>query len=354
MSQYGDWRVSMFGRDGVQLEQLDCAFGYAAAMNKIGSGSLTLSRFDPKCRESLLKVSHFVVFEHERLADWGGVLSFEGVEDWNGKGELTLKPFASEYQFSRRRGPLYNKTDIMLDLRAPIGEAFKRVIGFANMEEDTRIREGKIYNGSRETLVKLRDAMCDKVVADIVKKSGFDYWLEPGRDANNRLVFYANLLERRGTNNGYALQEGVNLETPSGSFYRRDGKLINDVALRNNGAEDGGLIRKVATNDASRGEFGLWQAAQTINTDAELYLANYAEQIVLENSQPRQVFMLTAIESPQSPDTFSHIRLGDVVHVSLYSVGFWYGTNGADADVRIMSVEYSTRENKAMLTVETV
>lgn len=354
MGAYGDYRVSIFGRDGVGLDELDCAFTFGMAMNKTGTSELRISNREAKCRKSLLKTGNLVLFEHARLGDWGGVFSFESGEEWTGNNELVLKPYSAEYQLSRRRGPLYNKKDYMLDLTGPIGEAFRTVLGFANAEEDTRIRPGRIYGGARKTLVQLRDARCDKVMEKIVKKSGFDFWMEPGRDEHNRLIFLANLVERRGDTTGYALQEGINLETPTGTFYRRDGRLVNDMAVRNNGAEDGGLIRKVAFDEASRNEYGLWQDASTVNTDSELMVQVTADDTVRENAWPREVFKLTAIETPESPDTFARIHLGDVVHVSLHSVGFWYNTTGVDADVRIMAMEYSTVENKVILTSEVV
>lgn len=359
MSAYGDWRISVFDRYGVYLTELDCPFNCIWSLNEVGIANMTISRYDEKCLRRYLEFGNHILFEHARLGDWGGIILPDDGRDWSGDGTITIRARSAEYNFYRRRAPLKDgagKNGLYWGGRP--GALFGRIIDHMNKRADTRVRKGRIDKGGLPLLIQLRmlqwSKHLEKIIARTNRRRGGDYWLAPSRDKSGRLIFVANFAQRRGRTEKYHLQEGVNIETPDGQFYREDGELINDMGVLASESDGTNYVAGFAQSAASQKLYGLFEGSDAITTDSPAQAEIVALARVTEKAYPRETFILVAIETPESPDTFKRIRVGDDISVHLFSVGFWYGLFGVDADVRITSVEYDTEENKAMLTVENI
>ena len=355
MSYGGDYRVSVYDRFGVYLAELDCAFHCIWALNEAGSANFTLSRFDPKCTERICRFGNYVVFEHARLGDWGGLILPHDGRDWSGDGFIKMRARSAEFNFSRRRAPLYDAQDGLF-WAGTAGDLFERIINHMNFKSDTRVRPGDIRKGGITMIVGLRLAMWDRGIAQLIKRTnrrmGGKIWLEPMRGENGRLIFKANFLLTRGENAGYVLKEDINIETPSGQFFREDGVLINDIAVMSSESDGANFQVEYYEDQDSIGEYGLFEGSDSITSDNEDAIQKYARDQVKQGSEPNRVFELLAIETTESPDTFAHIRPGDIANVDLYSVGFWFGRFGVNSRISIDSIEYDTEEDKAILVVE--
>jgi hypothetical protein len=353
MSGYGDYRVIVYDRRGFPLEELDVSFHCIWSMNEQGTAALALSmRTDPKCRESLLRFGNLVEFQHARLGGWAGPIVPSDGMDWNGTGEMLVRMRSGEYQFARRRAPFINWEDRTMGLSGRVGDVVEKLIAWGNWAQDTRLRPNNLHSSKKIMAVPLFDAMINTLIDKLTERRKMYLWAEPARDENNLLIMNVNMVELTDEPPVYVLQEDINLETPSGMVYRRDGELINDVMVRNDPEVDGGLIRRQAQDFVSQDEYGLWQGESSLSTDEEFLVQWMADSIVEAQSEPLKKLTLIAIETPESPDTFAHIRVGKTVRVIMHSVGFWHGTTGLDEEAQIVSMEYDTDENKVMVVVE--
>jgi len=272
---------------------------------------------------------------------------------------MMIKLRSGFIQFSKRRTPLFNVEDSSLYLNTSASDAMRRLIAWANAPEDTRLRAYDVDNVPFHVMVKLQGVMMNEAVSAMLAKrrNSMMAWTESGRDDSNHLVFNVSLYPSTfGRYSGYVLEEDINLETPSSIFARYIGAgLANDVMATNMGETDGGYLRENSIDPVSIGENGLYQATEQLSTDSSDALKLVADSNLKLRSWPKYQLLLTAVETPESPDTFAHLRVGKVVRVLLHSVGFQRSRNkGVDTKVIIKSIEYSSIENKVMLTADTL
>ncbi len=356
MSEYGDYRVTVFDRNGVPLAELDVEFHCVWADNEQGPGDFVISaRYDPKCAPHIIKPGNYVVFDHAHHGSWGGVIMPHDDISLSGNGELTVRMREASIQFARRRAPLYNFEGGNIVLQGPASAVLKTMIHWCNLKQDTRLREGDINAGDKQTQLKLVNAMWSDLLDKFIKRNKVRVWTEPARDEQNLLIFKVNAAKRAVTNPDayYPLQEDINIETPSGEFYRRGNELKNDILYMNEAADDGGYLEYIAEDSPSQEEYGLWQWTETFGTDEAAALEEMATSELEKNSQLREKPILTAIESEESPDTFLHLRNGARIRVLIHSVGLWYGDRGASVFGNIATREVSTSQGKrCILTAE--
>jgi hypothetical protein len=187
----------------------------------------------------------------------------------------------------------------------------------------------------------------------VQKRSGVDWWFEPNIATDGRLTFLAHLAPIRGQSSMYALQEGINIESPSDTFMIEGGRALeNDMVISGEGATVEARPRGMALSQGSIDTFGLWQNSDSSEAQTPATLTSQAQERVSVNGFPQKRFKLSAFESPERTDTFVHINMGDVVALHLTSVGFYAGQNGYDGACRIISREYDTDINKVILVHE--
>lgn len=355
MSDYGDSRVRIYNGFGFPLAELDVPFLATWSMNEQGTGEFNISaRFDAKARRDLLLPGNLVTFEHARLGKWGGVIVPHDGMDWLGTGELTVRMRDAMFQFARRRAPLFNYEDQRLGLNGPMAQVVSRLVAYANTEEDARLRDGNLQDNGRTGGTLLNDMMISDLIAKAAKRTRAYIYTEPSFDETNLLIFNVNmvpLIELAGSDY-YTLQEDINLETPSGMFYREDGELANDLIVRNDAEEDGKLVRLKREDLSSIRLYYRWQGVRYHSIEEEGAMKLLADRDIVESASLKRKVALTAIESPESPDTFAHLRVGRRVRVILHSVGFYYAETGVDLTAQIVSMEYDSEERRCALIVE--
>jgi hypothetical protein len=344
------YRLRVFDRQGVSKADIDATFHCIWTDLGLGSAFFTMSTNDPKCTQENLQFGNYVLFEHAELGNWAGVIAPHNQRRWNGNKQVTIPVMAAEYQFSRRRAPAAGS------YTGTAGTLFLQFCRWANQAEDALIRYGGyIWGGGPTSPIDATGQMLDAAMATVIAASPVSWWFDPQIDSKSgRLIFNANLAPRRGSNKGYILKEGFNIETPAGDFYVEDGDLVNDEAVLGAGAAISARPAGIALSPLSIGKYGLWQGIDTVSSSYTGTAQNMADGRIATSAEPSQKFMLTALESEESPDTFQKIGVGDIVTVDLFSIGFYHGSNGVQANARIISREYSTEENKVILVNEVV
>lgn len=347
-----DQRLSVYSRKGILLDRLQATFTFSESLNEIGTAEFTMAISDPKCTERNLSFGNYILFEHARLGSWGGVIAPHNGQDWNSDDTITTRCLSAEYQFSRRRAPLHDlKSKIRGAIEGTEGQIMKCLIRYANMQEDTLLRPGRLFMGGPTRRTKLAYAMLNDLVAQILKRSELQFWVTPYKDGGE-LRFGVNLLEVRGRDRGYVMRERINMELPSGQHHRRDVEMINDALVL---AEGGDAPLKPTgqwVNQVSVNKYGLWQGVDSVPGDNTAWAESRAKDIVWQSGMPKDKDKVIAIESEESPTTFANIGLGDLVTIKKDSVIFYGGKKSYSKKKQIVAREYDSDSKKCVLTME--
>lgn len=348
-----DDRLTVYDRTGARLDTLKASFQFTEALNEFGQAEFTLAISDSKCTERNLNFGNYILYEHARLGEWTGVIAPNNGQGSNFDDTITSRCFSAEFQFNRRRAPL-NDVDaggLLGFIHGTEGEILERLIGYANLKEDALLRPGNIWKGGETRMVQLRYAMLNEPLDQVIKRSGLQFWVTPYFE-KHLLRFAVHLQPARGTDTGYTLRERINMEMPGGEHHRRDGALVNDTVT---GSKEGGPDSiGEAADAASRNKYGLWEGNEYVEGDSQALAQARADAMIAAQAEVQEKDQVIAIESVESPDTFQHIGLGDVVGVQKNSVRFYDSAERYFAQGRIVSREWSNAANKCILNLEKV
>lgn len=349
-----DYRLSIFNRQGWKTAEIDATFHCIWTMAPtIGTAYYTMSTSDPKCTFENCAPGRYVLFEHNDLGNWGGVICTHNQRRWNGEKQITIPIMAAEYQFNRRRAGAGSGFD------GNTGTIFKEFCRTANSAEDALIRfNGAIWGGGGQAgVADPKNAMLSDIMAQLANDAGVDWWFDPViNPLNGRLNFNACLSPKRGRSNNYVLKEGFNLENISGDFFVEEGDIVNDNFVTGVAARNGDTPKKQSIYTPSINQYGLWQNSESSTSSDEGPVQAQADATVNAKNQPVGKFMLTALKSVECPDTFQHLRTGDTYNLDINTVSFYNNgnQNGIDARTRVLSREYSTDEDKVVLVGQNI
>lgn len=347
-----DQRLSIYNKKGVLRDRVSATISTTESLNDFGSAEFEMARRDPKSTAGNLHVGNYILFEHARLGNWGGVIASDSGQDWDDSDVIMTRALSAEYQFWRRRAPLYDPTSrISGSIVGTYGTLMKLLIRYANSKEDSLLRPGRIFMGEDKALIKLRYAMLGDLISHLLKVSGWDFWVTPYLE-NGLLRFGVNFMPRRGRDRGYVLRERINIERPGGTHHRRDGKLINDVVVLTESGEAPLKPHGARNSQQSIRANGLWQGVDSIEGDSEIGAQWTANQIIRNQSWPHEKDKIVAIESPESPSTFAYIPVGDVVTIQKDSAIYYDSPTSYTRQARIVSREYRSDVKKCILTME--
>lgn len=349
-----DQRLSIFSKKGVLLDRVQASFSFTEGLNDFGTGEFTMSISDPKCTQRNLTFGNYVLFEHARLGAWAGVMAPNNGQDWNDNDTITTRCLSAEYQFWRRRAPLYDLTLDKPSKPAVIvgteGFIVNQLLRYANVRYDMLLRPGKIYTGGGVGVMALRYAMLGELVQQVLERTPLDFWVSPAI-VDGLLQFKVNLQLQRGRDLAYILRERINVEKSSGPHHRLDGEIINDVLVTAEGADAAIKPFSQQSNEQSIAEYGPWQGFDSIPGDEQLWAEMRASQIIKASGRPRNKDKIVAIESPESPKTFSFIGLGDTVTIQKDSAVFYGSRRSYSRRARIAAREYNSEIKKCILTM---
>lgn len=340
-----EYSITLFDRFGHKITDIDPSFGCMWARNDVGKADFTLAASDPKATESNLRIGNLVLFQHPRVGMWGGMIAYNDGMKWTGDGKVAITCLSAEYMFNRRRGPK------SVTFKGSAGDIFGQLIDYGNNLSDMLVRRGNIDTDGIDTPQKCSHNMLNDIWKKVMDAVERDWWFEPVlSDDKMNLSFLAHLQKKQTVNlHPYILREGINIESPGGDIYTRDGVFINDLAVIGNGTGDtrpAGFAR----DETSIGLCGLWQGSEDESAEGIGHLTGTANKRIKRTSVPQEHFMLTVLESDDEPDAFIRVREREIVHVLLYSAGF----GGVEKDQYIIARAYDTDDNKLVATGETL
>jgi hypothetical protein len=283
---------------------------------------------------------------------WAGVMAPDNGQDWNDDGTITTRCISAEYQFWRRRSPLY---DVTLDHPHHVigteGEILRQLMRYANTQEDALLRPGRIYFGGRTGVMALRYSILGELILELLDRVAYDFWVAPTL-VDGLLRFKVNLLPHRGRDYGFTLRERINMERPGGQHHRRDGTLCNDILVTAEGADTAIKPMVELRQKNSIRKYGLWQGVDSVPGEEQFWAEIRAAEILNKSGLPQEKDKVIAIETPESPNTFSFVNLGDTVRIQKDSVVFCGTNKSYTRQARIVAREYASDSKKCILTMD--
>lgn len=346
------YNLRTFDIFGAPLDRFHATFNCTWARNEYGTAEWEMSCTDPKATQRNFEFGRYVLFEHARLGKWAGVIAPHDGMSGTWENTVKLRARSGEFQFSRRQVPTYDQqSEHPGYINGTYGEILKKMIDYANAPGDSLLRPGVIDMSGKESLEPMRDANMRDMLDRIVERTGWNWWCEPVLQ-NGYLRFAVNLSPRRGVDGGYTLRERVNLRKKGGDLWRRKVELVNDARVAGGNGSTPLKSYGTQTDAWSIGEYGVWQGYDTVELESQAKAQARAEELVAQQSNPPYELLLEAIENRQSPDTFAHIGIGDVVTTRIDSARLFGSQRGINAPCSIETIEYNTKVNSCILTVE--
>ena len=332
-------RISIYDKSGQWLTEVNATFNRVYKLNEFGMGTFTLSTDDDKCREDYLQFGNYIYAEHDKLPSWGGMI--DTPRQW-GHGKVTITAYSGEYILTTRI------TKRNTTLSGQWGTIFQELIETTIDAPNLNIiKIGSIFGGGKSTKQNYRFESLYEASKKLAKESGQDFDILPVIDDNGRLFFEANWYERKGMQKTFTLYEDHNIEL-SERLLVEQGRIANQLRVHGEGATQDTKPNQRVTDIESIGKYGaryLFLNARGDDVEAS------ADSLLIEYANPRKTYDINAIDKG---DTFYHCRVGDILPVSCYSVGFSGSGFGTAADVRILQMNYNDEKNTLKLVADEV
>jgi len=340
-------RVRIFGRDGYPLIEFRTRVERSYAIADEARAQFTYAtRKTEIVNKVALNFGNWLLVENDSLPPWVGVI--DTPRSWNPRS-VTVSAYSPEKVFSWRRGP----TEVVR--RGSAGDIFSYLLTLVNSAERTIITEGDIDRSGIRREETINPTPLNEDLARIQERSQEEYQWRPIVGADGKLRVFVDWMNRVGQTTSALLQEGKgggNVEMVDALFVE-DGEIRNDIL----GYGDGITWKsrpKIPIVDAdSIGEFGLRESSEFFQgvTNVPTLKANTRDAIA-KFKNPVRNMKLRAINLG---DTFKFINLGNIMALSLQSMGFQTGGVGYETNVRIMGMAYNPgSKNKIDLIVEVI
>lgn len=332
-------RISVFDNDGKPLATLRANVTRSWVLGGMGEATFEMSYKDPNTTRRNLEFGNLLLIEHDKLPPWVGVI--DTPRQWK-RNTVAVKAYDASKLWAYRR----TNGEV---IKGTAGGIFQTLVKMANKEGDTRIRAGNIYSDGVTREEALTDTV-DKHIKKLAERTTNEYRLRPDLDASRYLVIKADWRRALAKDIVGVLTEGQNIET-SDNMLSEDGTLINDL-LAIADASNGKKIKVVKRDNISISRFGLRQASKTFSgnlTDTTLKQSAVAE--LAKTSTSVRSLRLRALDEG---GLFTMLDLGATFGVNLFSVGFFGGSRGYQATVRILGMKYTSNLNVVELVVSEV
>ena len=335
-------RLTVFAKSGDPIAELDAAVNASWVQGEVGSLEFSISTRDPKFSQRNLQFGNLILFESDLLPAWGGLI-------WPPRfwqpGQLTVQARSAEFQFTRRilngggRMPAGGRK-----LTGTAASLFAQLIELGNQQADLRIEPGTLVEAGEPLSVELRQQSLWEALKELETNSGQEWWLEPERDADNRLLFKAHWAPVRGRQRNYALLEGKHLALIGRAAEAGD--LLNRVLVLGEGETQ--KPSSLAIDARSQALYGPTFFAEFVETADQAVLNARAKELLRQHAQPRLRFQARVLGEP----ALKQLRLGDSYPIVLESAAFSAGT--APFRARLLAMEYQSAQNALKAVFEQI
>lgn len=327
-------RLTFFDKTGVRIAELDATFRRSWRLNEYGIGSFTLSTQDAKAILDNLQFGNFIYAEHDKLPAWGGII--DTPRTW-GEGKITCSAYSGEYLMTMRITPR------TLNLKGSYGSIYDDLI---KSRGHRLVRSGDIFGGGPVVRMIYNYADIYAEMKKLAADSGYEFSFEPAINTNGGLYFSANWYEKRGMERPFILYEDRHLRL-SGTILREQGEIRNRLRIYGEGASfETRPVSKMDNRESSDKYGARWKAIYAGPFSGQA-LEDVALKLSKEYAEPRNTFDLTILDEG---DAFKNSRIGNILPLELYSVGFTGASLGLSTKNRFLQMDFD-EENKLLKVV---
>lgn len=333
-------RIQVFDRSGTALAEFEATCNRTWLLSDVSRAQVSLSVLDAKCRRDVIEFGNLVLVEHEKLPPWGGVI--DTPRTWYGNGAVGVQMYSAEMLLSYRIAPL----DVTV--KGTAGEIMRQMLQLAQLEERLPVVEGQIDVSGSQRQETLNLTVILEEMQRVAKRAGGEFSMTPVV-RGGRLFFELSYFASVGRETGFGLEEGHNLELTNRVLVEQ-GEIINDLVGYGDGASWSARPTQRVIDEASVGQYGRRQGAKNFSGNVtEGTLLDNAQTYVAQRREPQKTFDLTV---PDVGLAWNRLRLGNILKVRLFSVGFSGSGFGYTGDVLIRGMEFNETQQKVRLICE--
>jgi len=327
-------RVTIYDRFGILIAEMDVLIKRSWVKNNYGTATFSLSTIDSKCRREIIEFSNHILIQHDKLPDWGGVIMTP--RSW-GNGAVNITAYSAMWKYKRIRSN--GGTRIFQTPASFIVRLIERI----NAYGDARIRAGSSLDGTGMYSLAMSDSgtMYDtlKTMVDAFPY----YWIDfiPGFDDSNRLIFNATWSKYNTDVVATTLEEGNNIEALD-PILTEQGDIINDLRTASAGISLEDKQENALLDQASIDYYGKGSRTENLTTNSKYGGSGtpYEETLARLNwyKQPRKLYNFKVLDIGNA---WRDVRIGTLMPLRLYNVGFQGSGFGASGSVRVIGMVFS-------------
>lgn len=330
-------QVTIYSPTGIPLADLDTGVWRSWVLNGYGEAGFTLSTKDNKCKEEYLRYGNILLVQHDSLPDWVGFMDTPRV--WN-YGNVECHALGAEVWFDWR-------VTLVRPILDTLDNVFRRILDDCNFWGGLQMKVGDIAESEIKDAVALGGKASDHINR-MSEKYHVDWSVTHRINSRNVLSLYANLFNGlRGDRTNLTLN-ALNSKVTA-PLLTEDGAIYNHVFYYSEPGEGGGRKVGDAQDEDSIARYGLRQLAEQGVGAYEEGLAFAAYRKLQETKEPDYIFVPSVLNVN---DTFSQLRLGNVIYWDTEFSGFGSNTIGLNATLRIDGMEYDDNSDSVELVAD--
>lgn len=332
-------RVSVYSKYGNYIGDLRVATVRSwtkPSTGVIGECSFDISRLDEHTAEKFLGFGNFVLVRDNQLPDWCGVIYTP--QDWS-HFSLTVTAYQLPKILEWRR------TIVDQKITGKPGEIFREVLGITNAWKynEKPIVPGNIFLSNSIHEETMGDSAY-KHIQQVAGRTAEEFDVLYRLDVNKRLTLVGEWYEAVGEVTSRWLREGYNLRL-EGNPLSVTGSLNNDVMGLSDASTEATRLSFNAVDEMAIARYGLYQTTEVHSGVTQLSTLQGGVFNRLLGAFGEAALSLTALDVD---DTFSFMRIGNVVNVDYNTVGFRGLGFGLDAEAEILGMEIDDLKPKEL------
>lgn len=330
-------RKTIYSRHGYPLTDIRASVVRSWLLKDIGQASFSVITDSPKCRLEYLEYGNYVVFQHDKLPAWVGMI--DPPRSW-GNGYVTVNAYEPAILLK------YRYPAVNLKFTGTPGEKLAMLINAANEFEDTLIEIGENISGGEATDEEFSDSVYAHI-NDLCGRYAIDWKTYPVIGSDRKLKIKMDFRSTVGVDTGVELTQGRHImygDTP----LEESGELINSFQAL------------LSTNDnqntyaefTSPMPYGLRMGRSSYSGELDSAdLLAIAQSMVSKSKDPVISAPLTVVDSG---NVFYHLDIGNRMKYSFRKVGFGNAGVGTSRNIRIAGMRFDESIGTCELFTENV
>jgi hypothetical protein len=331
--------IQVFDRRGLKIAEVLASCNRAWVRNGIARAVFTLSIFDAKCREDVLRYGNMVLIEHQKLPAWGGVI--DPPREWR-NGQVTITAYDGLRLFGYR---VAQREQL---LRGSAAVLIRKIYELAQQDMPLPIEIGVLEDDDhpREETVGGNPLLDDLI--RIVERANGVLQLTPMLSMG-RMRFRVDYHTNPPTTMDILYLDNHNLRV-EGQTLVEQGAIVNDMLGLGDGLTWDSRPRYREVDEDSINLYGLRQGV--LHAQGVTQIGTLTRGVKAALALSRQPEMVLDLQVVDVGDAWSRLRPMAPVRVRLTSAGFIGDKVGFQATGRVVGMEYNEAAQSVRVVLE--